>query len=97
MPSVRDDRHHEPAHGHATEYLVPFPVPDLVRQVEKPRNEGGFCWEILRKLLLGYLDSNQEQLKVVWGSSPLPCRRRKPRVFAVLMASSYRRARAGAD
>ena len=58
MPPERGDRDTNPAHGHAREYLVPHPV----RRVETPRNEGRFCCGILRKLLLGYLDSNQEQL-----------------------------------
>src|SRR4051794_13386546 len=46
-----------PARG----YLVSFLVSGPIRRVNKTSNEGGFCGGILRILLLGYLDSNQEQ------------------------------------
>jgi hypothetical protein len=67
-------------------YLVIRPVSG---QVER-RGDGWFLREILRLLLLGYLDSNQEQMI---GVSVVPLPRNWagiPRISAVFMGSSVR-------
>ena len=41
-PREREVRDTNPAHGHAEGFLVPFLVPDPLRRVEGPLDEGGF-------------------------------------------------------